>query len=68
MAANSYFAMLAALGELRVNMMDFAASPAAKSVMYTSMYRDILPESWGITFYLLEKAYPEVKNHSNNNT
>lgn len=56
--ANAYFALAGALGELRVNMRNFAESPEAKAILYTSTYRDILPESWAITFCLLEKAYP----------
>lgn len=59
--ANGYFAIAAALGELRVNMYKFAESPEAKAMLYTSTYRDILPESWAITFCLLEKAYPAIK-------
>lgn len=59
--ANGYFALAAALGELRVNMWEFSASPEAKAILYTSTYRDILPESWAITFCLLEKAYPAQK-------
>ena len=61
MQANGYFALAAALGELRVNMWEFSASPEAKAILYTSTYRDILPESWAITFCLLEKAYPAQK-------
>ncbi len=57
--APAYFALLGALGELDINMDKFANSPETKAILYTSMYRDILPESWAITFCLLEKAYPD---------
>ena len=59
--ASGYFALLGALGELHVDMAAFSKSPEAKAILYTSLYRDILPESWAITFCLLEKAYPAVK-------
>lgn len=59
LGANAYFAILGALGELKVGMRTFAKSPEAKAIYYTAMYRDILPDSWAITFCLLEKAYPE---------
>lgn len=58
MAANSYFALLAALGALNIDMEKFADSEEIKELLYAATYRDIQPANMAITFSLLEKAFP----------
>lgn len=55
---NAYFALLAALGELDVDMNSFAPSKIAQNMIYAGAYRDINPAIWALTFCLLEKTYP----------
>lgn len=55
---NAYFALLAALGELNVNMRKFAPTPIAQHIIYAASYREINAESWALTFCLLEMLFP----------
>lgn len=55
---NSYFALLAALGELDVDMDSFAPTKIAQNMIYAGAYRDIDPPVWALTFCLLEQTFP----------
>lgn len=59
-AANSYFALLGAIGELDINMEEFGKSEEIKEILYSSSYRDIQPSCWATTFSLLEKAFKSI--------
>lgn len=58
MAVNSYFALLAALGALNIDMEKFADSEEIKELLYAATYREIQAANMAITFSLLEKAFP----------
>lgn len=55
---NAYFALLSALGELKIDMRRFAPTKIAQHAIYAASYRDIHAESWALTFCLLEMAFP----------
>lgn len=55
---NAYFALMAALGELDINVHKFAPTKISQNIIYAASYRDINAESWALTFCLLEKVFP----------
>lgn len=56
---NAYFALLAALGELELDVAAFAREKkVVQNMLYAGTYRDINPTIWALNFCLLEKAYP----------
>lgn len=58
--ANANFALICALSELKVDVYKFMKTDESKVIRYSSVYRDINPESWAIIFGLLEKNYPST--------
>ena len=58
LCANAYFAIHCANRYLHLSTDDLFAGAEIDYIVYSSIYRDIHPESWGITFCLLEKQYP----------
>jgi hypothetical protein len=57
--ANSMFAMLCACTFLKISA--FTPTPNEREhINYSSIYRDIHPQEWSMTFYLLEKLYAET--------
>lgn len=58
---NAYFALMAALGELNVDVHKLAQTAAVQHFIYAASYRDIHAESWALTFCLLEMAFPEME-------
>lgn len=56
---NGWFALMAALGELNVDVHQFAYGKLSHHMIYTASYRDIHAESWALTFCLLESQFPK---------
>lgn len=54
---NSYFALMAALGELNMDIYDFESTPVYKHIIYAASYREINAQNWAITFCLLEASF-----------
>ena len=55
---NGYFALMAALGELEIDVHKFAPTPMVQHIVYAASYRDINAENWALTFCLLEMLFP----------
>lgn len=55
---NAYFALMAALGELNMDIHEFALTPVYQHMIYAASYRDINAQNWAITFCLLEASFP----------
>lgn len=58
LCANAYFALHCSLRYLKIDYEKLISSPEFNYIVYSSIYRDIQPEIWGIIFCLLEKQYP----------
>lgn len=56
--ANAAFSAICALSHLDADMDAIAGSPEFPAMVYCSMYRDIVPETWALTFYLIERLHP----------
>lgn len=54
---NAYFALMAALGELNINIHEFAAAPVYQQMIYAASYREINAQNWAMTFCLLEASF-----------
>ena len=55
---NSYFATVCAMSYLHIDILKFVRSPECKEILYAGLYRNIVPETWAITFSLLEQVFP----------
>lgn len=58
LSANAWFALLSALGELKLDFAAFSDSSQIKECLYCSLYRDIDAPVWALGFSLLEMAFP----------
>ena len=54
---NAYFALMVALGELNMDIHEFALTPVYKHMIYSASYRNINAQNWAITFCLLEASF-----------
>lgn len=60
-SANARFATIAALSYLQLDIETLIQSKDWKELIYSAMYRDIVPETWSLTFKLLSLVYATRK-------